>query len=143
MKRLLCLALLSLSTAVLAESMTVQWTPPDKSCGGTDIQAGDIGDIEIYYSDQPIPGPVDAAEACATASSPPPAGLTPIVTATSDQTVTVTLDGGKDYYIRARVQHTPTGQWSGLSPEVVKNVPLGPMLPPVVVSLHRDGLNGS
>lgn len=134
MKRLMLAALLLLfGTTSWAADLTVQWTNPTEACDGTPIPPEDLAQVEIYIDTTSIPGPAPGTE-CNDPVTPPPAGFTPTVVAGTEETVTIQVAGGQTYYLRARVQHV-NGQWSSLSNEAMKAVPLGLIKPPLVVTI--------
>lgn len=138
MRILVTALLLCLTAAANAADLTIQWQIPTQACDGTPIPAADLTNIEVYVSDQPIPGPGAGETGCEATTPPPPAGYTPTVVPATDGTVTIQVDGGKTYYARARVQHI-SGEWSGLSNQGQQTVPLGRIQPPSVLIIPLGG----
>ena len=118
-----------------AAELQLTWSAPTEDCEGQPIEAGQLATMEIYMDTKPIPGPATTEEACAGAGDPPPAGFNPVIADPAAGNTTVTVQSGKTYYVRARVQ-AANGVWSGFSTEAVKEIPPAALKPPAVLILN-------
>jgi len=119
--------MLMLSVSVNATEVTLSYTLPIIDCENNPLSPSDLGSVEIYMSDSPIPS---IGESCSNPAEPAPVGFTPVIVPAGETTVVVDLAPGV-YYFRARVS-TTGGLWSNLSEQTIHTVDNIQAMPPTV-----------
>lgn len=129
MKTLVAIALLLFASLAQATVVTLSWTLPTLDCAGNVLAVADLGTLEIYISESPIPS---SGAPCSAPAEDPPAGFTPVNVPAGDTTITIDLEAGKTFHFRVRVR-SRGGLWSNLSNEAIHVLPFIQVQPPTVL----------
>jgi len=127
MKKLfLIVAMLMLSTAVMAKPQTLAWTWPTTNCDGDALTNAEFTSTELIYDVNPMPMPEDDSGPCAGENTSAPASATVVqITDFSINMITLNLMPGMTYYARMRLEANVPGNWSSWSGQLTFTVPYG------------------
>jgi hypothetical protein len=128
-------ALLICASPLLAADLTIEWRNPTTYCDDTPLPVERIKVLELYLDTKPIPGPAADADPCAEPPTEPPAGFEPVQVTGGETSVTVSVESGKTYYVRARISDIDNN-WSAFTSQATKTVGFGRLSPPAVLLLQ-------